>query len=412
MAQVIIKKFSPKTHKIKAVIYGGSGSWKTSFGGTAPKPIFASAEGGLLSIAHLNPDYVEIKSIEDLAGLLSYLKTQPHEYETIVIDSITEISEIIKRGIEKKSGRAMQIQDFGTLSKKIREILAGFRDLNMHVLFIAQEKYEKDGDTVIKIAPSLNGKSAEEIAYFMDVVGYLTIDRASNERRIITTTDSKYSTKDRTRMIGNDTTPDFGAWVEAVKGLQVVKEDETVYDQNLDASWVIEEETPEIKTQKAPTTTTPPPQARRAPEKDASDAQKKLLSSLIGELTASIANDGDKLLKVVAKTILQITNVDVGIDNGTVEEMLGKLKSSHASTLIEYLKTRLANAKKAKEAEANAQGEADQAQAEAEWEAQAQAQAQAEAEAEHDAQIDAEAQGQAEAEAAWQAEAEAQAQGE
>lgn len=286
MAQVIIKKFSPKTHKIKAVIYGGSGSGKTSFGGTAPKPIFASAEGGLLSIAHLNPDYVEIKSLEDLAGLLSFLKSQPHEYETIVIDSITEISEIIKRGIEKKSGRAMQIQDFGTLSKKIREILAGFRDLNMHVLFIAQEKYDKDGDTIIKIAPSLNGKSADEIAYFMDIVGYLYIDPSSNERKIITATAQKYLTKDRTRMIGNDTTPDFSVWVEAVKGLQVVKEDETVFDKNLDATGVIEEDTPETKT---PTTPAPakdaPPQARRAPEKFVTPAQKKLLTELLTKIT-------------------------------------------------------------------------------------------------------------------------------
>lgn len=127
----------------------------------------------------------------------------------------------------------MQIQDFGTLSKRIRDILAGFRDLNMHVLFIAQEKIEKDGDTVLKIVPSLNGKSADEIAYFMDVVGYLTIDRATNERKIITTTDQKYLTKDRTRQIGNDTTPDFSSWVEAVKGLEVRAEEETVVDKDI-----------------------------------------------------------------------------------------------------------------------------------------------------------------------------------
>ena len=46
----------------------------------------------------------------------------------------------------------------------------------MHVLFIAQEKYEKDGDEIEKIVPSLNGKSADEIAYFMDVVGYIYLD--------------------------------------------------------------------------------------------------------------------------------------------------------------------------------------------------------------------------------------------
>lgn len=130
----------------------------------------------------------------------------------------------------------MEQRDWGVLSKRIRDILVGFRNLNMHVLFIAQEKYDKDGDTIIKIAPSLNGKSADEIAYFMDIVGYLNIDPSTNERKILTTTNQKYVTKDRTRMIGNDSTPDFSMWVEAVKGLQVLKEEETVYDKNLDAS--------------------------------------------------------------------------------------------------------------------------------------------------------------------------------
>ena len=69
-----IKQFTPTSHKIKAVIYGESGTGKTSFGGTCPNAIFASAESGLLSIAHLNPEYVEIITIQDLAELLVYLK--------------------------------------------------------------------------------------------------------------------------------------------------------------------------------------------------------------------------------------------------------------------------------------------------------------------------------------------------
>lgn len=354
MAQVIIKKFSPKTHKIKAVIYGGSWSWKTSFGGTCPNPIFASAEGWLLSIAHINPDYVEIKSLEDLSGLLTYLKTQPHEYKTVIIDSITEISEIIKADIQKRSGKMMEQRDWWTLAKKIRDILVGFRNLDMHVLFIAQEKVEKDGDQVIKTVPSLNGKAADEIAYFMDIVGYLMIDSSTNERKIITATNQKLATKDRTRMIGNNTHPDFMEWIEAVKWLQVVKEEETVYDQNLDSSGAIDDEddktpatTPKTSPQ-ATGTSTGTTTARKAPEKDASEAQVKLLSQLVADLTVSI-EDGEKLLKIVRKTILDKVAVDVGPECTTIEEMLKKLKSSQASTLIEYLKAQIKSRKEKKE---------------------------------------------------------------
>ncbi len=220
-----IKTYSPKSHKIKAVIYWPSGSWKTTIGGTAPKPIFASAEGGLLSIAHLKPAYAEIKSLDDLKELLVYLKKWDHAFETVIIDSITEINEIIKMDIEKKTWKAMQLQDWGTLAKRIREILRGFRDLDMHVLFIAQESIDKDGDKIERIMPNLNGKASNEIAYFMDIVWYMTIEPGTWERKVLTQTNLKYVTKDRTGKIWNNTAPDFWSWVEKVKDLEISNED-------------------------------------------------------------------------------------------------------------------------------------------------------------------------------------------
>lgn len=216
-----IKTFQPTDHKIKAVVYGASWSGKTVFGGTAPKPIFASAEGGLLSIAEKNPAFVEIKSLKDLADLLDYLKNQKHDFETVIIDSISEINDIIKQEIERKTWRSMQIQDWGDLWKKIRSILRGFRDLPMHTLFIAQESNEKDEDKIEKIVPSLNWKAATEIAYFMDIVGYLFIDKATGDRKMITSPNAKLLTKDRSNTIWNDTEPDFSVWVEKVKWIKI-----------------------------------------------------------------------------------------------------------------------------------------------------------------------------------------------
>lgn len=220
-----IKKFAVTDHKIKAVVYGSSGTGKTSFGGTAKNAIFASAEGGLLAIADKQPNYVEIKSLVDLKELLAYLRNEKHSYETVIIDSITEINEIIKADIEKKTGKAMQLQDWGTLAKEIKIILRGFRDLPMHVLFIAQETNEKDGDVVTKVVPSLNGKAATEIAYFMDIVGYLYIEKGTGARKLLTLPNSMYLTKDRSKVIGNDTPADFSVWVEKVAGIALGKEE-------------------------------------------------------------------------------------------------------------------------------------------------------------------------------------------
>lgn len=215
-----IKIYSPTNHKVKALIYWASWSWKTRFAWTALKPVFASAEWGLLSVADKNVAYGEIKTLDDLRKFLKYLQTEKHSFETVVIDSISEINDIIKADIEFRTGRPMQLQDWWALSKTIEKILRSFRDLPMHVLFVAQEMSDKDEDVVTKIIPSLSGKSATKIAYFMDVVGYITIDK-NWERHIVTGSNSKYLTKDRSNLIGNDTEVDFSVRIKKAQGIKI-----------------------------------------------------------------------------------------------------------------------------------------------------------------------------------------------
>lgn len=215
-----IKKFSVTTHHVKALVYGASGSGKTTFAGTARNAIFASAEGGLMSISDKTPDFVEIRSLKDLMDLHAYLRNEKHGYETVVIDSISEINEIIKIEIERRTGKSMQLQDWGELAKRIRGILRGFRDLPMHVLFIAQESTETDEQKIVKFVPQLNGKAATEVAYFMDIVGYLKIE-PDGSRHMICEPNAKYLTKDRSRVIGNDSPVDFGVWMDKIATLEI-----------------------------------------------------------------------------------------------------------------------------------------------------------------------------------------------
>lgn len=243
-----IKTFSPTSHKIKAVIYGASGSGKTYFAATAPNPIFASAEGGLLSTLHhkkqIDPvKYVVINKLEDLRDLLAYLKKGDHKFETVVIDSITEINEIIKDGIEKKRGAQMQLKDWGDLAKAIKAVLRGFRDLDMHVIFIAQEKTEKDDQKTEKIVPSLNGKAANEIAYFMDVVAYSFID-TMGKNRITVQPNEKLLTKARGIELPPDAPEDFEEWIAAMSAIQI--QEETVETVDMKAKPAAKPEAPKV----------------------------------------------------------------------------------------------------------------------------------------------------------------------
>lgn len=220
-----IKQYQPTNSWLKAVVYGPSGVGKTVFGSTAPDPIFASAENGLLSIADKAPAFVEIRSLQDLREMLRYLQTEKHPYKTVVIDSITEVNEVIKEGIRKTTGRAMQQADWGKLSEDIIAVIRSLVALPMHVVIIAQEHMEKDDQVVTQIVPDLNGKAAVKICYMMDIVAYLSIDK-DGTRRITTTTQPRMPTKARRLQI-DPSDLDFSAWVVKMAEVSTVK-DQTV----------------------------------------------------------------------------------------------------------------------------------------------------------------------------------------
>lgn len=235
-----IKKYRPTSHKIKALVYWGTWSWKTSFGWTAPKVIFASAEAGLLSLWGKDISYAEIKSVQDLRELLKYLQWD-HDFETVVLDSITEINDIIKAEIERKKWKPMQLQDWWVLAKDIEKILRAFRGLDMNVIMIAQEKIIEDDGKIDKRVPDLNGKSADKIAYFMDIVGHMEI--LWDWTHIINVSpDPRLVTKDRTRMLWTDTVPDFKKWLEALEDMEIVEVEEITQELDMDKEKEIEEE--------------------------------------------------------------------------------------------------------------------------------------------------------------------------
>lgn len=225
-----IKTYTPENHYIKALIYGASGSGKTRFAGTAidkdnSKTLFLSAEGGLLSIKDKRPKYIEINTIENLLEAYNYLANEKHKFETVILDSITEISNVLKLEIENKEGHSMQLQDWGLLKNQLTSIFRNFRDLPMNVILLAQEAYITDEDKIKKIVPSLDGKGATSaLPYFMDIVGYIKVDVQGNS---IMRTNNRINlvTKDRSGCIGDDCPFDFKEWEKRIKGIKIKKQE-------------------------------------------------------------------------------------------------------------------------------------------------------------------------------------------
>ncbi len=81
----------------KVLVYGMAGAGKTSLAKTAPgKVLVISAEAGLLSIKDAtNVDAIEVKEASELMQLYDLLNTGQLQYDTVCLDSISEISELL-----------------------------------------------------------------------------------------------------------------------------------------------------------------------------------------------------------------------------------------------------------------------------------------------------------------------------
>lgn len=164
---------------VKALVSGAPGSGKTRFSSTFKNPLFASAEGGLMSIADRNIPYVEIKHSADLLNIKNILDQDAADREkqlgfpvdTIVIDTIDEIQRIfIAERLADQRKEALTLPDWGWLSEKMQNVVRGFRNLPLNVVFTCHVKEVNDSESGgVWHKPALQGGIADQIAGYVDL---------------------------------------------------------------------------------------------------------------------------------------------------------------------------------------------------------------------------------------------------
>lgn len=220
-----IKTYEPTDHRVRMLIYGGSGVGKTVFGATAPKPLFIAAEAGMLSLADKGAQYVTVKTMQDMRDVLKALKDntmldkegKPIVYETIVIDSLTKVQDVVIENIT--GGRQPSMNQWGDFSDRMAEILKGFSALDKHIIFICLESEKNaeddDGKEYTRFQPELFGKLAEKAQALMDFVGryYMKTevvgDRPTAKRVLTFTYSPRWKAKDRSGKMPQFADPDF-----------------------------------------------------------------------------------------------------------------------------------------------------------------------------------------------------------
>lgn len=191
----------------KILVHGRAGVGKTTMAATAGAPtLIISAESGLLSIKGA-PSYirtVQIKTMDDLSEVYEYLRDEDHGFEWVVLDSISEIGEVVlsaEKAINKDPRAA-----YGNLIDIMTKMLKKFRDLPMNVMMTCKQQRITDEDIgTVVYAPQLPGnRLANDLPYLFDLVLALRVekDEEGNEYRVVQTgADIRHVAKDRSGML-------------------------------------------------------------------------------------------------------------------------------------------------------------------------------------------------------------------
>lgn len=203
---------------LKLLVYGKYGCGKTTLAGTACEVpemrdvLMVDAEAGALSLPH--PEYVDsirVSNYKQIARILDYLRlhcklrdegnderlaelesslkgvqvTQPRHYKTLIMDSLTEVESYCMYhllGINDRTKLDSEVAspewaEYKRNYNMIQRMIRAYRDLPMHVIFTCPQQYVQDNQKRFFYTPFLTGKLSSEVQGFMDMVGYLVVDK-------------------------------------------------------------------------------------------------------------------------------------------------------------------------------------------------------------------------------------------
>lgn len=196
-----------KTNTLSALIHAFSKVGKSTIGSSAPKPILVlDAEGGWrfirrhnvagrpLLIKHWDPFLEETprRTAEDPVDVIivtvdkwevvprvyQQLTQTQHDFQTVIIDSITELQRRCKTNLVGTED--MQRENWGRLLTVMDSVIRAYRDLVLIdaiptkcVLFIAETRMDAKG---VRQIPTMQGQISSSMPYWVDMIGYLFVE--------------------------------------------------------------------------------------------------------------------------------------------------------------------------------------------------------------------------------------------
>lgn len=165
---------------ICVLLYGQPGVCKTTLGLSAPNPALIDFDGGVHRVnpAHQAPT-LQVNSYGEYEELLQ--SGELSKFDTLIVDTAGKMLDYMDMVITGGVKRGLKLQEYGRRKAMFRAMLSHVSSMGKHIIFIAHEKEEKDGDTKI-VRPDIGGSSTGDLIRELDLVGY--IQMIGNKRTI------------------------------------------------------------------------------------------------------------------------------------------------------------------------------------------------------------------------------------
>lgn len=217
-----------RPHAPKILVYGRSGTGKTTLIGSLPgRVLIVSAEAGLLSLRQFSEDdrfdVLEINRIEDLQEAFEVAASDA--YDWVALDSASEIAEVLLA--TAKAATKDPRQAYGEIIDRMLSLLRDFRNLKCGVYITAKEEFTKDESTGrLMYSLSMPGsKLGPAVPYLFDEVFRLMVvdnrepdGKTVREHILQTAGDVGTVAKDRSGTLESFEAADLGAIVTKIIG--------------------------------------------------------------------------------------------------------------------------------------------------------------------------------------------------
>lgn len=224
---IITSRQAADLQGVKTLVHSRAGMGKTTLCATAPAPFIISAEAGMLSLRGHDIPTVVISTMAEMFEVYAFLNgsTEARQYQTICLDSISEIAEVVLNAEKLKNKDPRKA--YGEMQDQMASLIRAFRDLRgRNVYFSAKQKATKDEVTSVTLyGPSMPGQNlSQQLPYFFDEVFSLEVYRdhtTQQEWRYLRTKPNfQFEAKDRSGALDEMEQPNLTHIFNKIMGVQ------------------------------------------------------------------------------------------------------------------------------------------------------------------------------------------------